>query len=197
MRPISIGGAGGGYADYEYWRQAGTAVWECWYCGSDPESSTHATNALAANILYGVPFTSPRGGTLDRIGMYLAVNNAVGNLRIGIWQATSNTNLYPAGLLLDSGAISTNAIGLRASGAIATVLSPNTLYWLGCLTDTAVPWYNWIYGAIPYIGWGTASVTMHQHISVATAYGALPNPFTAGAVPQLSQAPAIGVRYSA
>ena len=80
-----------------------------------------------------LPFLSVKGGTMDRMGVYVS---AVGSgltderWRLAIWDSISDTDLYPNALLTDAGHITLNANGLVAA-EISVTLTGNKLYWFG------------------------------------------------------------------
>ena len=122
---------------YEDFRHAGGSSTECWDCGGLGSATALTTSAPAANTLRALPFTAPaRGGTLDRIGIYVTTLAAATNARVGIYTSTSDANLYPATLVVDSGALSTATTGLKAA-TINVALTPGALYWLAHVGDGA------------------------------------------------------------
>lgn len=207
MRQLWTGTGPAGYIDWQYPRQVGTNPWECWYAGGAGSEYAMETGAYGptVDVLYSVPFFAPRGGTLDRIAIYVGTAAAQKLARLGIYNSTTQgTNLYPSSLLLDAGAVSVNAVGL-ASIVIAQALTPNTLYWLsmvhndntGALRIYALCALSSTYGfQIPCLGLSGANTTQ-DYLSVAQAYGALPNPHPAAATLANGWFPSIAVRYSA
>lgn len=196
--PFTPAGGGGGAADVSYFRNVGTGggLGERWYPANMANNYATTTVAIVDDTLYAVPYLEVRGGTLDRIGIYLS-GAAAGNFRLGIYRATSFTNLYPNNLVLDAGVV-TFAAGLRAA-TIAQALQPNTLYWLALLAESTPanpPYALDLGGTLPMLGW-TNTFTSQTWCSVAQAYGALPATFTAGAALLGTTPLMIAVRYSA
>lgn len=198
-QPRTGGGGGGGTADWSYFRNVGTAagLGERWYPANLVNNVNPTTVNTAHDTLYAVPIVEARGGTVDRIGFYMSAL-LVGNARLGIYQATSATNLYPNTLVVDAGAAAlVNGLNSRN---INQVLTAGTLYWLAMITsvDTnpAPPYALPLTGTLPQLGVSNAFVQW-SWCSVAQAYGALPANFPAGAA-LLSTTPLmIAVRYSA
>ena len=183
--------------DIHYFRQIGT-TFERWYVAGMINQSSWTTGALVANIMRAVPFISGRGGTLDRIAMNVSTGVA-GNARIGIYDSTSDTNLYPNALIVDSGVIDVTTAEVK-SVIISTVLDPNKLYWFVVLSDVAPTLRGMNGGSISAVMGITSAigVTMDMFLSVSQTYGALPATFPAGGGMNAGGVtPAIAVRYSA
>jgi hypothetical protein len=93
-----------------------------------------ATLALAADTLYGVPFSPPVDMAADRIALNITSAAAGGKLiRIGLYSANPVTS-KPDALLAASGAIAADATGLKTA-TIDYKLKAGKLYWLACVTD--------------------------------------------------------------
>lgn len=187
--------------DDQYYRQVGTSPLERWYVGGAANNGTPmTTGAPTVNVLRAFRFYSTRGGTLDRIGFQVTTLIASGLARCGIYQATSDTNNYPAGLVVDGGQQLTSTAGLKAT-TINQALTANTLYWFVYLAGTAAATVRCLAlaGADAGMGFDNAlGVLPAVGISVAQTYGALPATFPAGgAVITAVPLPAIGVRFSA
>lgn len=155
----------------------------------------------SANVLRAFPFVAPsRKSTLDRIAVNVTTL-AAGNLRLGIYEATSRTNLYPAGLVSgsDAGAISTGTTGVKEN-TISISMKPGELYWFAHLGDAAPTFRGqWISGAMQIFGIPTGLGTSPTvGLSVAYTYGALPSTFPASAS-GISSEPNIAIfgRFSA
>lgn len=181
--------------DISYWRQVGTSP-ERWYLGgclTCQFATTVFATTLAQMVL--VPLPESRGGVLDRIGIQVNTTSAGRSIRLGIYQATSNTDLRPSKLVLDAGTVPVTA-GVQ-SLAISQQLMPGTLYWLALLPDA---------GALSLVGinqqalWniGGFSNGFASPVSFGNAsqgFGALPDPAPTLSM-QSGNPPQIGVRYS-
>ena len=188
--------------DMDYFRHVSDATWEIWYPAGHVQTNTMTTAAIAIDTLYGIPFVSGRGGTLDRIAMNCTTLGAAGSkLRFGIYTAYSDTNLYPDALVVDSGEFASDAAPAIKSASINITLTPGKLYWFVCLCGTAAPVVRGgqqtsmrcILGTNNTLG--TAN---NSKISVAQAYGALPANFPNGAALASTGAlPFVYIRYSA
>ncbi len=184
--------------DWSYFRNVGVTPFESWYVAAQISVVSVTVATPTANNMRAVPFMSGRGGTLDRIG--IEVTTAVaGNIRIGIYDNTSDTYLYPKNLLVDSGSLNTSTTGMKTA-IINLALNPNSLYWFVILNDAA-PSIRYLTGGGCAILLGVGPVigaTMSGFLTVSQVFGALPATFTTGGGPTAtSSAPAISCRYSA
>ena len=191
--------------DAHYYRQVGTSPFEIWYPVSATTGNGLGTRALStANTIYAMQHICTRTATIDRIAISTSVasaNNAQ-NCRLGIYQATSATNIYPNALVLDAGTVNLST----AAGALAITvnqqLTANTLYWFvltTSTTDATIRTVSPTHMAL-LLGYTSAlGVTGGHQISVASAFGALPGTYPAGATIDASGSNAFGifVRYSA
>lgn len=160
-------------------RQYGTSPVERYYVAG------HWTGNLGSisysdNFIIAAPLIMPSRSRIDRIGIRV-LGGAAGTARIGIYNATSGTNMMPWALLHDSGELDTSSTGFK----IATVnwaLEPDTLYWAALLmsanavTVRAVP----VTGNYPILGYDNtleATVSPGTGWSVAYPYGAMPLTF--------------------
>ncbi len=186
--------------DISWFRQVGTSPIERWYGNLHIQTNTYTTGVPVVNTLYAFPFTSGRGGTLDRIQFNVTTGGAAGSVaRVGIYTSTSDTNLYPNALVVDGGQFDTTSTGVKTA-TISAALTENKLYWLVFLSGTAAPTVRAgqpssmpnVLGIDSAMGTGSGI-----GLNVARAYGALPGTFPAGATVQTSSPiPIITVRYS-
>ena len=201
----NIYSTGGGGKDMYYWRHVnGGAGLERWYYGGLLTANAAFGTGInpANNSLFSFPFCAPRGGTLDRI----AINNSIaspGNfVRIGIYNTSSDTNLYPGTLLLDAGEVDCTSAAIL-SITINQVLVAGQLYWLTInFSNVGITTYN-----IPYLDcwpiFGGSDGFLNANgvgVYVGQAYGAMPATYPAGGTVWNSTngaIPAIGVRFSA
>ncbi len=195
---VPAGGGGSTDKDWSYFRNVGVTPFERWYVAAQISVVSITVGTPTASNMRAVPFMSGRGGTLDRVG--IEVTTAVaGNMRIGIYDNTSDTYLYPNNLLVDSGNLDTSTTGMKTA-IINLALNPNSLYWFVILNDAA-PSIRYITGGGCAILLGVGSVigaTMSGFLMVSQVFGALPATFTTGGGPTaLGSAPAISCRYSA
>jgi len=96
-------------ADMTYWRKVGTTNYEAWY--TSPTTGTAlTTGVVTANRLYAIPFVTPKGITVDRIGINVTTL-VVGVAMLGIY---ADNGIYPGSLLLNAGVVSTGATGVQS-----------------------------------------------------------------------------------
>jgi hypothetical protein len=171
---------------------------EVWYCLGQLMNLNNTTQTFAANQITAYPFVAPaRGGTLDRIAFNVTTAVA-GNARVGIYDATSDSNLYPNALVVDGGSISTGTTGIK-SATISVALTPGKLYWCVSLADAASSVRALSAGSGNNIlGYDNTLVTNpNRSLQAALTFGALPGTFPAGAGTATANPPAAFVRYSA
>jgi hypothetical protein len=159
------------------------------------------TGAPSANILRAIPFIAPgRNSVISRLAFNVTTNVAATNARIGLYSSKSETNIYPGALLADSGNISTASNGVKTYD-VKVALEPLGIYWLaivgsgaptlrcGAVAGSTVP------KILPDAE--TMPTTRSLGLSVAHVFGALPNPFTAGAAYITAvPVPVLGYRFS-
>ncbi len=182
-------------------RQVGTTPIESWYvCGQLVAGALSAATP-SVNTLYAFPLWFPRDGTIDRIAFNVTVGAAKGGVaRVGIYTATSNSNLYPSALVVDGGEIITTTTGVKTS-TISVAMNSDLLHWLVMLMGTAAAEVRAVQGAeclATFMLDSALGTSPGYGISVTQAYGALPNPFTTGGARWTTGvAPAIFVRFNA
>jgi len=184
---------------YPFHRQVGTAPVERWYPAGGITGVTQVSNSFSIDTIRALPLILPSGGTLDRLAIEVTVLAAGGTGRVGIYANTSLTDLTPAALILDAGAVVTTAAAV-VTLTISQVLTPGVLYWLAVNLGTLAPslrgpnvgaiagilGYPNTIGASTGVGW-----------QVASAFGALPNPFPASPTVMVTPVPGIYYRLSA
>lgn len=157
--------------------------WSVWYkCNNSNQVVQSGNAACNINTLYAVPFVVPAGGTIDDVRMYV-IGAGGGNCRVGVYEATSITNLYPGALILDCGTFAVNAGGIKNIGGLSLALTGETLYWMAYNQSA-----NWTsYGIGPTnadvtLGYDNTAANPGYHTcSVALAYAAMPAAFPGGA----------------
>lgn len=183
-----------------YYTQTGAGTREARYPGAIVTNGTAlTTGAPAVGTLFAFPFIYPRGGTIDIIACNVTTLAVGATIRIGIYNNTSDTDLYPSSLVYGSAELSGATTGVKQE-SISVTLLPNTLYWSAYLCGTLAPTVR-CYGVAnlyPIGGYPAALGTAAQiGITVALAYAALPATFTAAgtwitAVPL----PEVAIRYA-
>jgi hypothetical protein len=191
--------------DYDFFRQVGTA-YERWYsCGLSTNGAPTTYTSLFGK-LHAAPYVSGRGGTLDRISINITTAGTVavgtGLARLGIYKATSLTDLRPGARVLDAGTVDVTTTGVKTIN-INQALDPGQLYWFVICHDCDASdpvMRGWtLPNSMPVLG---IDPTMPSSTPLALweatfTYGALPDPFTAGGALISSGTPMIAVRYSA
>lgn len=151
------------------------------------------SQARSANILYAVPIFIPGTYTFDRITCAIGTGGAGGTmLRMGIYDLGANG--LPDALVLDAGETSAVTTGERAI-TINQQLTEDW-YWLAWISSGAPTTYGFTASDIAILGNSALNTTTKPYaLSVAQAYGALPDPFTAS--PTLgTTGPKIGLRVA-
>lgn len=190
---VAAGGGGGGGG--ESYPHAGTTNMEIWYSPLHVAGDRTISSFSSANIRL-VPFVAPaRGGTLDRIAIEIT-SSAVGNMRLGVYSSVSATDIYPDALLVDSGDISTGSNGQKTF-TVSLALTAGRVYWLAMISS-ASPTYRALASASQLRSiLGGVGTGQHSHLVSAQAYGALPDPFPAGATKSAGTCPSFEIRFSA
>ena len=140
---------------------------------------TTATVAIAADGMRAFPFWVPRNMTIDRIAVEVTVAAAAGKAcRLGIYN--DGINCYPGALSLDAGTVAIDAVAVVALN-VNKALTKGLHWFVMLANDTAT--YKQFAPTMSPMGVTAGNLTTWNGcLSVAQAYGALPNPFTAGGV---------------
>jgi len=177
--PTATSGSVGG-ASYDYYQRRNSSLYVANCTVADAMGGT--SYALYANVLYGVPFIVPAGGTIDKIGMNVQVKAAAGKVcRIGIYKALSNKNLQPYTLISDCGTFPISVLGGVVVIGLSVVLDGADFYWFVWNSDA-----NWTclnvpkLSIAPTLGYIGNLTVPDSHIYKSQTYGALPNPFPSG-----------------
>ena len=149
-------------------------------------SSTLTTASFGADNLRLVPFIVTKAHTYDRIGLGVTSGSGVSRyMRLGIYSTTYASGYpYPDALILDSGEITVSSNAFYEVN-ISQLLTPG-LYWLAFLNSYAFTIRLVSAASCPInylLGAPDGASGQDGYITVSQAYGALPNPFTAGAAP--------------
>lgn len=107
--------------------QVGTAAAERWYSGVVSQA-TFTADAFGVDTPVGYPVVIGKDSIIDRIAFEVTSGGAAGSVaRVGIYRATSPTNLYPSELVVDGGEHTTTGVGVKAS--TVEVFLKAGLYW--------------------------------------------------------------------
>jgi hypothetical protein len=118
--------------DFNYFKQVGSTL-ESYYAAGELNAGNAGTMTTTAERLYAVPLHVPRGGTLDSIGIGVATLGN-GNVRLGVYESISETDIRPGNLLVDTGSVAVTSTGLK-SASVNVVLTTGQLYHLAFATD--------------------------------------------------------------
>lgn len=152
-----------------------------YYLANSVQNTALSTGAPSANTMRAMPFIAPApGATISEVAFNVTTALS-GNYRIGIYDNSSDGELYPNNLLFDSGSISTATTGVKTATP-SLAISPGRLYWLVVLGDAAPTIRTLsVNNCGTILGYGTAMGTAgNVGISRAYTYGALPDPFGSG-----------------
>jgi hypothetical protein len=118
------------FPDVGYKKWSKSSTFEVWYTFGSYNVSSTGVSSSGTNTLQAIPFFSGEGGKVDRIAFEVTTGGAAGSVaRCGIYESTSDTNLYPSKLLADSGEFDTTTTGVK-SATIDVQLLANRVYWL-------------------------------------------------------------------
>ncbi len=170
---------------------------EIWYPLGANSTNGSGTGAVAANVMYALPFVVGRTGTLDRVA-FNVTGAIVGNGRVGIYDSVAEYNIYPNALQVDGGSISTGTSGVKST-AISVTLAGGKLYWAvyvgsaaATLRVTSSGTCGLLLGMDNGLGAGP-----NRSLTVAQTFGALPSTFPGGAALSVTnQCPFVYGRYS-
>lgn len=146
------------------------------------------TLVVTANILYAVPIYIPAPKVYTNIAIEVTATHA-SNARLGIYRDSAGA---PGALLVDAGQVSVNTTLGRGIGIAVWVDEPGW-YWLAVLFSgtPTVRALNRAGGAM-FLGFAAAGDTNpNMAVSVAQAFGALPDPFTGGSALLAGNSPRI------
>ena len=181
-------------------KQIGTNPVQAYYIGGQMTANTGlGTQLFTADILRAAPFLSTRGGVIDRIACNVTGTSAAGEFRMGIYQATSQTNLYPNNLIVDAGTFNSTAGAALRTASISITLQPNTLYWLVHIQgNNSAPFRRVIADdCFNLLGVGTGFTEAYYGIEAGFTYGTLPATFPTGGTIISSSVPGVGLRFLA
>lgn len=153
---------------------------ETWKMAGQQTALAVTTGAPTVNVLRAFPFIAPdRGGTCDRISFSVTVGGA-GNGRVGLFDNTSDSVLYPSTRLADGGSVSVAGAGVKTAN-ISVPLKPGRMYWLAHVQSIAATLQCLsIGGCAPSLGINPAMTLFRVGISVAFAFAPLPATFPGG-----------------
>jgi hypothetical protein len=184
---------------YPFYRQVGVAPIERWYPAGGLTGASGGGLSFTIDTIRVLPLILPSGGTLDRLGIEITTLAAGGTGRLGIYDSVSITDLTPNNLIVDGGAVVTTAVAV-VSVTINQILTAGKLYWLAVNLGTLAPSLRTVNagtvsGILGYPN--TLGTSVGLGWQVASAFGALPNPFPASPTVMITPVPLIAYRLSA
>ncbi len=157
-----------------------------------PNDWTGQTFTPGINQLVAVPYPMVKQLTWDRIGAFISTGQVSGKCRVGLYKDTGAR--YPGALVVDSGELAATGTAW-VEGTINTATLPTDDDWIAFLcNDAGIVLRGPAAAAILQAPYGETAVgSPLLGIIVAQAYGALPDPFTAGGTPE-NKPYALGLR---
>lgn len=136
---------------------------------------TGSPSSITADQLYLMAYPILRATTWDRIAINVLTADAGKKARLGIYN--NGTNLYPGSLILDAGEIDVGSTGDKA--IVINQSLAKGMYWVALISDGTPNFYAIAYhlDVLGSVSPGRQRATWKK----AQAYGALPDPFPAGA----------------
>lgn len=155
--------------------------------------------AQGINTLRAIPFVIASGKVADSLYFEVTSGGTSGAKgRVGIYAATSETNIYPNQLIVDSGEFDTTSTGIKTA-SISVNLKSNTLYWLCSLFGTAscsARLTNNV-SIAQILGFpSTLGSGPRTGLSVSLTYAALPSTFTSGAAFVNTSLTSVGIHFA-
>lgn len=95
--------------------------------------------SVLRNLLYAVPYITPRQINADRIALHAQSSAVVGTFRLGIYN--DNGSMYPSSLITDAGTVTNSSSGVKA--LVINVTLPRGIYWLVAVGDTTPASQGW------------------------------------------------------
>jgi hypothetical protein len=166
--PTGRSGSGGGL--FPFWADAST-----WLGQQVLANSVQTNSAIAANIIWAIPFVVTATRTFTKLFVVVGTASAGNSIQFGIYASDSNN--APAANLVDSGAVSVTAGGVKQI-TISLTLDPG-LYFFAITGNAAVQIQSWpATGQIGVLGntlSGTTSTPISRLAYNQTFGSALPN----------------------
>jgi hypothetical protein len=151
--------------------------------------TTSATIAIADRLSATYPVVVSRPVTIDRLAIKVTVAATAGKkARLGIYRF--GANCYPGALVKDYGEVAVDSTGIKVID-FDQALSKG-LYWMVFISD-GTPTCIHCYNSPSPLGPRSSDLNykMHAFYKLAVGYGALPDPFPAGATMAADGFPAV------
>lgn len=182
---VEISSAASSVFDFNYPEQVGTSPWEHWKLLRAAVNcvTPNAIVTYVQNEIWAFPFIAPRGGTIDYVGLNCTQGIPGSFTRVGFYEATSTTNLYPNNLVGETSPIDTGVAAVKKQSISLTFPSNNVL-WCCILMDSDNIGFDYLASVYsqPIGGYNSNLLSGHlTMIYVGQAYGAFPTTFPAAA----------------
>ena len=129
--------------------------------------TTNGTFAQVADRLSIAPFLARATMSVDQASVIVTAGVAGALGRVVLYASESDG--YPAGLLLESGDLDLAAAATVAT-AFAVTLQQGVTYWIGMATSSTPILSTWASSAVPDIQGGTPSATARKSVRRTVAY---------------------------
>src|SRR5688572_14621086 len=103
--------------DLTYFRQVGTSPLDRLYLAGHTNCGNPSMSTLSFSIenIRALPILWNRGGKIDKLGINVSSAGGAGcKARLAIYEATSETDLYPGELVLDAGELAADSTGFKS-----------------------------------------------------------------------------------
>jgi hypothetical protein len=169
--------------DINFWKQAGTSPISVLYTGGSVTGENATVNLAEADVIHALPFFPSRGGTLDKLGFWLAAPGDPGaRIRCAIYECASETNILPDNLIIDTVELvaDSGSVTWRLDD-IDITLDPKKLYWLCVLANNQATMPT--IGAMPstfyfnVLGFSSSAFESKFGLKVPFPYALFPNTF--------------------
>lgn len=151
-----------------------------WYAGCQNQTPFTTIGGYTLNIIYTTPFSISRAVILTKISFEVAVGGAAGSrTRVGIYRATSLSNMYPSSLVVDGGDYDATVTGVKTTGGLSILMAPGQ-YWAAMNSGVASPTLRSV--SVNNAGFFGRDNTFAFALGLSgvSAYGALPAVFPVG-----------------
>lgn len=154
------------HSSYRHIFVTGAAI-EVWYAAGVEVCAAGVQATVTINTTRLIPFIATGANRkIDRLGSAVAGNAGAGNFRVGIYNNTSISFLYPSTLVVDSGDLPTTALGVVAATVNITLVA-GQLYWAAHTTSRASQF---------------RSINADQLLNILGVSPTLPNDFNLGII---------------
>lgn len=191
---IASSGASAG-VDYggatDEWYFVGTGVSDNRYDGATACQAFGTAFVTTVDTIFLYPFWVKIPIIFDRIGVKVTTSAAASKIRVGIYNATSKSNLTPNALIYGSAELSGASTGVKEDtpGSGSVTISTPGLYYFAVLTGTLAPTMQTLSVAsiAAILGMDSGVTQRNTGWSRAFSYAALPDPL-GGSPALISQA---------